>query len=358
MRPRMKQEDFIIKSKTIHGGLYNYSKVKYIGNKDKVIIICKEHGDFEQTPNNHLYGQGCYKCKNNSQKSNLKIFIEKSIESHGYRYDYSKSEYKNTRTDITIICKRHGEFLQKPDKHILGQGCNKCKIECNTLTNEYFIKKSILKHVDKYNYSKSSYKYTNKKVIIICKEHGEFLQTPMTHISGSGCPKCTFNSKKNVEIFKKQSIEKHNDKYCYDKTEYISSHKKVIIICKEHGEFLQTPNSHISGSGCQKCSFKFGKLENEWLDKFNIPNEYRQYKIGRYIVDGFDPNNNTIYEFNGDYWHGNPIIYKKYDRNKNNNQKFGELYDKTIKKSIELKEMGYNIISIWENEYLKERSIS
>ena len=353
-----KQENFIIRSISIHKGLYDYSKVNYIGCRDKVIIICKEHGEFEQTPNNHLYGQGCYRCKNNSQKSNLKKFIEKSIERHGYRYDYSKSEYKNTRTDIIIICKEHGEFIQKPNKHIIGQGCMKCKIQSNTLTNEDFIKKSIHKHGDKYDYSKSSYEYTNKKVIIICKEHGEFLQTPMTHISGSGCPECTFNSKKDVEIFKKQSIEKHNDKYCYDKTEYISSHKKVIIICKEHGEFLQTPNSHISGSGCPKCSFKFGKLENEWLDKFNIPNKYRQYRIGRYIVDGFNPDNNTIYEFDGDYWHGNPNIYKKDDINKVNGSTFGELYDKTIKKSIELKEMGYTIISIWENEYLKEKSLS
>ena len=141
MRPRIRQEDFIIKATSIHKNTYDYSKVEYIGSKNKVRILCVEHGEFLQTPNNHLSGQGCYKCKNNSQKSNLKTFIEKSIEKHGYRYDYSKSEYKNIRTDIIIICKKHGEFIQKPNKHILGQGCNKCKIESNTLTSEDFIKK-------------------------------------------------------------------------------------------------------------------------------------------------------------------------------------------------------------------------
>ena len=99
----MKNEIFIQKAILKHKDKYDYSKVEYIDSKNKVRILCVEHGEFLQTPNNHLSGQGCYKCKNNSQKSNLKTFIEKSIEKHGYRYDYSKSEYKNIRTDIFSI---------------------------------------------------------------------------------------------------------------------------------------------------------------------------------------------------------------------------------------------------------------
>ena len=354
MRPIIRKEDFIIKAVSIHKNKYDYSKVEYIGAKDKVIIICKEHGDFEQTPNNHLSGQGCYKCKNNSQKSNLKIFIEKSIEFHGYRYDYSKSEYKNVRTDITIICKEHGEFKQKPNKHILGQGCNKCKIESNILTNEDFIKKSIVKHGDKYDYSKSSYKYTNEKLIIICKEHGEFRQTPMIHLRGSGCPKCGGTMKQNTNDFINRSYLIYGDRYDYKLVDYKNIHEKVIIICREHGEFRQTPNSHLHNSGCPKCGDKFGIMENTWLDYLNVNN--RQVRIGKYIVDGYDPITNTIYEFNGDFWHGNPSKYKNYDVNQILGKSFGELYKKTLEKENNLKKLGYNVISIWESDYLKENA--
>ncbi len=353
MRPRMKQEDFIIKSTHIHKDLYDYSEVKYIGSRDKVIIICKEHGKFEQTPNNHLRGQGCYQCKNNSQKSNLKIFIEKSIDKHGYRYDYSKSEYKNIRTDVIIICQKHGEFKQKPNKHIIGNGCMKCKIENNILTNDDFIKKSIHKHGYKYDYSKSIYKYTNEKVIIICKEHGEFRQTPMTHLRGSGCPKCGGTIKQNTNDFVNRANYIYDNRYDYTLVDYENIHKKVIIICKEHGEFKQTPNSHLNNSGCPKCGDKFGIMENMWLDNLNISN--RQVRIGKYIVDGYDPITNTIYEFNGDFWHGNPNKYKSNDINSISGKTFGELYKKTIEKENNLKSLGYNVISIWESDYLKEK---
>lgn len=287
--------DFIKKSKEIHGDKYDYSMVEYISCKKKVIIICPEHGDFLQTPNNHLNKQGCYKCKNNSQRSNLDSFIKKSKEIHGDKYDYSKSKYVNIRTNIIITCKKHGDFLQKPNKHIKGQGCVKCKIDNNTLTSKEFIKKAIYIHGDEYDYSKVEYKYTNKKVIIICRKHGEFKQTPMTHLRGTRCP---------------------------------------------------------------KCALKFGIMENKWLDKFNIKNEYRQFKIGRYIVDGYDPITNTIYEFNGDFWHGNPNRYNSNDLNKVLKLKFGKLYQKTIIKENNLRKLGYNVISIWESDFIKEESQS
>ena len=108
----------------------------------------------------------------------------------------------------------------------------------------------------------------------------------------------------------------------------------------------------MRGRGCIKCSNRFGILENNWLNDNNIIN--RQVRIGKYIVDGYDPITNTIYEFNGDYWHGNPIRYKKDDINSSCKKTFGELYKKTIEKEKILIDKGYKVISIWESEYINK----
>jgi hypothetical protein len=55
---------------------------------------------------------------------NNEYFIEKSKIKHFDNYDYSKVNYINNSTDIIIICKKHGEFLQKPAVHLRGSGCN------------------------------------------------------------------------------------------------------------------------------------------------------------------------------------------------------------------------------------------
>ena len=54
--------EFINKAKEIHGDKYDYSKVIYENNLKKVIIICKEHQEFEQLPKTHKRGNGCVKC--------------------------------------------------------------------------------------------------------------------------------------------------------------------------------------------------------------------------------------------------------------------------------------------------------
>ncbi len=143
----------------------------------------------------------------------------------------------------------------------------------------------------------------------------------------------------------------HKDRYDYSLVNYKSTKEKIIIICEEHSEFVQTPMKHLSGAGCPKCGNKFGIMENRWLDNYNINNENRQVRIGRYKVDGYDPITNTIYEFNGDFWHGNPDKYKKDDINPISGKSFGYLLSKTIEKENKLKKLGYNFISIWESEY-------
>ena len=128
---RKTTQSFIEDAKKIHGDKYDYSKVEYKGNKIKVCIICPEHGEFWQAPNNHLSSkEGCPKCSNifNGLKKRLCVneFVSRAKKVHGDKYDYSKVEYINCATKVCIICPQHGEFWQTPNCHLNGHGCPTC----------------------------------------------------------------------------------------------------------------------------------------------------------------------------------------------------------------------------------------
>ena len=209
----MDRYDFIWKAIQVHGFRYNYSKVEYKNNKVKVCIICPEHGEFWQTPDKHLSGQGCPKCANNV-KSTTEEFVKKAIQVHRDKYDYSKVEYKGALIKVCIICPEHGEFWQTPSKHINGQGCSKCSKKCLLSTNEFINRAYSLHGKDRYDYSKTIYNGMFHEVCIICPEHGEFWQTAKNHLQGKGCPKCNQSHLENdVRII----LEESNIKYEYQK---------------------------------------------------------------------------------------------------------------------------------------------
>ena len=208
-----------------------------------------------------------------SPKLTTEIFIEKAKITHCDTYDYSKVDYKNAKTKVIIICKIHGEFSTLPSNHTSSKdkrGCPKCAIKRNSdrqrFTKEQFIEKATEIHKDKYDYSLVEYKNIDTEVIIICKTHGEFKQTPYIHINlNGGCKKCSTKRNSDKQRFtKEQFIEKakitHRDTYDYSKVDYVSDSTKVIIICKKHGEFKQSPNNHYKKKGCPNCSNK--KSEN------------------------------------------------------------------------------------------------
>ena len=185
--------EIIAKAKLVHGDKYDYSKVDYVKDYIKVCIICPEHGEFWQRPHAHLQGQGCPKCKSKKQTCTTDEFIAKAKKIHGDKYDYSKVKYIDTKSKVCVVCPEHGEFWQTPHNHLSGQGCPKCGVEKQTSTKEEFIKKAKEIHGDKYDYSKVDYSNAHTKVCIICPNHGEFWQTPNNHLRGHGCPKCKRN---------------------------------------------------------------------------------------------------------------------------------------------------------------------
>jgi uncharacterized protein YggL (DUF469 family) len=260
---------------------YDYSKVDYVNAKTKICIICPVHGEFWQIPNKHLLGHGCPECGGNKLLT-TEQFIEKAQKVHGMKYDYSKVDYVNAKTKICIICPVHGEFYQAPSHHLEGCGCPKCCIEKKKKTTEQFIKEAIEKHGYKYDYSKVEYIDANTKVCIICPEHGEFYQAPIKHLLGHGCPECGEN-KKTTEQFIKEAIEKHGNKYDYSKVDYVNNKTKVCIICPEHGEFWQDPNSHLSGCGCPKCCGKFKTTEDFIVEVRGIHGNKYDYSKVEYI---------------------------------------------------------------------------
>lgn len=118
--------NFIENARAIHGDRYEYSKVFFETNKEKVEISCKLHGKFNQAVCDHVKGQGCPECGRLSKLVGINAFIERSIDVHGDRFDYSLVEYTHSNTPVPIICKSHGVYMQKPSAHMNGQKCPKC----------------------------------------------------------------------------------------------------------------------------------------------------------------------------------------------------------------------------------------
>jgi ribosomal protein L36 len=360
-------EQFIENAKTIHGDTYDYSYVNYVNSNTKVIIICKEHGEFEQSAGTHLQGSGCLKCGGRYSPT-TEQFIENAKTIHGDTYDYSYVNYVNSNTKVIIICKEHGEFEQSPGNHLQWHECSKCGFiktaNSQRYTTEEWIEKAKTIHIDKYDYLNVNYINQDTKVIIICKEHGPFEQFPGNHLRGARCFKCYGTCSPTTEEWIEKAKTVHGDKYDYSEVNYTNNRLKVRIICKEHGEFEQSPHDHLRCRGCSKCSRKYSQGQIEWLEymKITIPDIRHilnhtdgEFRIpnSQYHADGYSEQNRLILEYHGDFWHGNPDIYTNQDEiNPVTKTTYGELYVGTIKKQIFCEDAGYNYYSIWESKWI------
>jgi len=203
-------------------------------------------------------------------KKTTEQFIDESIKIHGTKYDYSITQYEKKSSPVSIICKIHGEFNQYPFNHLKGYGCQKCSGKYK-YTQAEWIAMAIKIHGNKYDYSKVVFTNNKTNVCIVCPRHGEFYQLGYVHINGgSGCPKCASNSPTNDEwIYNAKQI--HGDRYDYTNTVYSKSKDKLSIICPIHGEFLQRPRCHIKGKGCPKCcQSKSETVITKFLNTHNI----------------------------------------------------------------------------------------
>lgn len=341
----MNTADFIQKAIKIYSYKYDYSKVDYVNNRTKVLIICKKHGPFYKNPSKFLNdGQYCPLCKKEEiNKINLDKFINIASEIHDNKYDYSKVNLINYTTKVKIICPEHGPFFQLPSKHIYRkQGCPKCNNFTRSNTNE-FIKKAIKIHGKKYNYIDVDYISSNHKVKIICYEHGSFFQSPHGHLKGYGCPKCG-NNKISDNEFIKRAKHTHNNKYDYSNIFYINNKTKIKIVCPIHGEFEQLPLNYLyNKNGCPKCETIISKGHNEIIDyikSFNIDIIINDREIIKpQELDIFIPSKKIAIEYHGLYYHS--CIDKNYHRNK-----FFKCDNKGIK-----------LLQIYKNEWIDNKEL-
>jgi very-short-patch-repair endonuclease len=292
-------------------------------------------------------------------------FIKKSNQIHGFKYDYSKVNYNKVTDKVCIICPEHGEFWQEARQHYKGQGCPKCSIEKRSRNKrgdtESFIKKAKEIYGNKYEYSKVEYVNSQKNIIIICPEHGEFQKRPDTFLQGHGCPKCgrkTIGDK--LSLTKEQFIEKskeiHGDKYDYSKANYINQKTKVCIICPEHGEFWQNPYTHYNGNGCPKCGVIKRLKTTEDADSSSYKEEIYDFikkittatiirndnKTTEQTLDFVMPEKKLAIEFDGLFWHCEKIIKDK---------------NYHLKKTENCAKAGYQLIHIFEDEWVYKKDI-
>jgi hypothetical protein len=228
-------------------------------------------------------------------------FIEICNKIHNNKYDYSKTVYTKKDNKIIIICPIHGEFEQIANSHIRGNECKKCAHTGKKMSNiSEFIKKSNIRHNNKYDYSKSIYISNKSKIKIICPIHGEFEQNANNHLNGNGCKKCgkytqAEKTKISLNDFKLISNEIHNNKYDYSLVDYKNANTKINIICPTHGIFEQKPSSHIhQKQGCPICHYENVKnnapswTKENWVLSANKSKKFDSFKL--YIIKCYNDN--------------------------------------------------------------------
>lgn len=205
-------------------------------------------------------------------------FILKANNTHNNKYDYSKVIYINSIEKVEVICPLHGSFFVRPDAHVRKVGCPSCNGGIK-YTSDKFIEKASTIHSNKYDYSKVEYINSTKKVEIICRDHGSFFMSPANHLIRQGCPSCSGVKRKTSEEFISISNRIHSNKYDYSSVVYVNNRVKVKIICKKHGEFLQSPKDHMRGRGCSLCNTSKGESMVEEILKSLGISYIREHKF-------------------------------------------------------------------------------
>lgn len=274
-----KTTEFVAKARKIHGRKYDYSRVRYVNVDTPVEVICRKHGSFFPSPWNHSKREpptGCPKCGDHRGSTKVRerhknAFVARAIAVHGKAYDYSKTVYKDARSKLTIVCRKHGPFQQEAFSHLRGIGCPRCGVARRGLQRradaaKAFVAKARKIHGRKYRYDKTIYVRASGMIIVTCPEHGDFKQSANNHLHGYGCSKCKVETLRKAFAdtksgFVRKARKKHRDKFSYA-GKYVNSRTPILIRCRLHGEFRQKPVDHLKGTGCPKCGKEKLKLNN------------------------------------------------------------------------------------------------
>ena len=220
-----------------------------------------------------------------------KEFIKRARKIHGEKYDYSKVEYKGNKLKVCIICPEHGEFWQSPHNHLSSfrpQGCPKCAVrkisKKRSKTQEKFLNECYKIYGDRFTYDKVKYINSNSKVIITCKKHGDFTIAPFNFLNYHGCPYCkaSIMELKCIEYFKKTSIQYYYEQK-FDWLKYKGNLRldfylpdyNIAIECQGEQHFL--PREGFGGEKEFKQIQIRDKIKNKLCKENNLPLEYIIY---------------------------------------------------------------------------------
>ena len=299
------------------GKLYDLSKSEIKGERDEFKAICLKHGEFITTPrkiteNNQLI---CPKCAEEKEKED---FFNKMHEFFGDNYDFSKFGFPPYKEKSIVICKKHGEFEASRQTLTQRHGCPKCgrekiglatleKNKQNSKTYEeamQMIKDRIGEEAfNNFIFDESSYQGTTKNMRVFCIKHGQwFERTPNRLSQGRGCDMCSYEHKygslntyqKSFEELAREVHKREDGMPLYDYLGYDEKEDKYIMYChekdeegNEHGEFKQTRGHHLSGQGCPICRYiKSGEAKRNSLER--LKEDIQKYKSDKNYVWDFD----------------------------------------------------------------------
>lgn len=272
MRTKLTQEDALARFHDRHGDRYDYSRVHYLGINAKVVIICRKHGPFKQSPAAHWNGQGCPPCARPRQTGAPPRPWDKVeprlIAAHGGKYTYDGSTYRDSNSKIRATCPTHGDFWPQVASHLRGRfGCRECSYIERGLEKqvsfEEWLRYARERFGHRFEYDPESWNtHRNiglKQLRFRCPDHGWQEMYPNYHLKAPmGCPTCGRflggeKRRLTTEEFIARGTARFNGKYRYEKTVYRGAYEKVVVTCPEHGDFSTLPGNHTAGHECSRC---------------------------------------------------------------------------------------------------------
>ena len=382
MSKKITTADFVERSISKYGpAAFGYEHAAYTKAKDLITLVCRNCGrKFETTPDYHFQKRaaklpGCPECAlaygHRSMRKTTAEYVAEARLVHGDAYRYPNTVYELAKNLVEIECPAHGSFWQEADSHLQGRGCDVCAwlkraaklrnplVDCLARMDDLYKGK-----ITCLNMSETLNLKDNRE--FLCADHGQFTRS-FHHLLDreQGCGLYADERLRELyamgyDEFVRRATIVHSNGYNYPAAaNYKNNRTKVLITCRTHGPFLQNPYDHLSGRGCSQCNRNTSKVETEWLDWLGVCSEpgtrqkFLRLEGSGIKVDGYDGATNTVYEFWGDYWHGNPKFYDQGKMHPKIKLTFGQLYKRTLAKIEKIKCAGFQLVEIWEDDWKK-----
>jgi len=337
---------------TFEASGYTLLSKEYISNCTKLDYRCSEGHFGSMTYSSLQQGHSCLICSIKNKRLSYKD-VKKMFESRGYVL--LSKEYINSGTKLDYRCPR-GHLGSMVYNHF--QDGRKCPVCVGEDRRHFYEEIKVVFESRGYKLISSEYKDNKTKLEYVCPKGHLGSMTFSNFQQGRKCPVCSVD---NIRLSYEEVKEAFDNRgYTLLSTEYVNSNIKLDYKCPKGHLGAMKYNSFQQGKSCPICSLNYSvsKVSQVWLDSLGVSNERGvsrevTLKIGenRFKADGFDPETNTVYEFLGTIWHGDPRVCKPLDINYVNKKTFGQLYQETFDRIKLIEEAGYRVIYIWESDF-------